>query len=536
MASGLLKAQSAPPTLFFTDLVSGPSSGGEPVSGFAGAYVTIYGNSFGATQGSSTVTLNGSSCLRVVSWGVPWLWYQKIVVQLGSTCSSGSLSVTTTSGASNNLPFTVTAGNIYFASPSGSDSNTGTSANPFQTITKCKNAVGPGGICYVENGANDTGTENYSASVVLGTACTNSSPCALVAYPGASSTIGNNSNTRGLLACANLNGCSNAAYWVVAGFTLQGSQMGADIDGVSNHRLVGNVITCPNVGDGTEAGCLQTEAGANFVTMYGNEVKNVGAGGKLYHWVYLGADGHDLTFGWNSVHDANPSSGDGRGGCRGVQIYNGSGNSYNISVHDNTVYNIRCDGLNPQSVDPTQGFVYIYNNVVYHVGTGPDPDGALANYACLFLGGSGSGALVYQNTFYDCGSRGGSSSGILTPSISMTSYNNIAVAVGSEQYVSGTGSASSLLGSKNLWSGAGSGPSQTSGNVNADPLFVSASSANFHLQSSSPAIGVGSILQLTPYDHDGLPRSNPPSIGAYEFQSGSATKPNAPTIISIVVQ
>jgi hypothetical protein len=62
-------AQTPPPVIFFTDLQSGPNSGGETIGGFSGAYVTLYGNSFGATQGSSTVTLNGSSCLRVVSWG-----------------------------------------------------------------------------------------------------------------------------------------------------------------------------------------------------------------------------------------------------------------------------------------------------------------------------------------------------------------------------------------------------------------------------------------------------------------------------------
>ena len=49
------------PRLFFTDLTSAPNSGGETVSGFSGAYVTLYGNGFGATQGTSTVTLGGAS-------------------------------------------------------------------------------------------------------------------------------------------------------------------------------------------------------------------------------------------------------------------------------------------------------------------------------------------------------------------------------------------------------------------------------------------------------------------------------------------
>src|SRR5215472_14142032 len=87
-ASCVAQASSPAPRIFFTDLDSGPNTGGESVSGFAGAYVTLYGNFFGASQGSSTVTWNGQSCLRVVSstgsyhgWGSSYLWFQKIVVQ-----------------------------------------------------------------------------------------------------------------------------------------------------------------------------------------------------------------------------------------------------------------------------------------------------------------------------------------------------------------------------------------------------------------------------------------------------------------------
>src|SRR5437660_12798186 len=90
-------AQSAAPVLFFSDLDSGPNAGGESVSGFSGAYVTLYGNFFGSAQGSSPVTLNGQNCLRVLpavgnysGWGSSSLWYQKIIVQLGSACTVGS--------------------------------------------------------------------------------------------------------------------------------------------------------------------------------------------------------------------------------------------------------------------------------------------------------------------------------------------------------------------------------------------------------------------------------------------------------------
>ncbi len=134
---GLASSQTVAPRIFFTDLTSGPNSGGETVNGFSGAYVTIYGNNFGSSQGSSTITLNGSSCMRVVSWGTSWLWYQKVVVQLGSSCSSGkfamvvngqsSTSATINVGGSTIDPatFAVRTGGIYCVSKSGSDSNSG---------------------------------------------------------------------------------------------------------------------------------------------------------------------------------------------------------------------------------------------------------------------------------------------------------------------------------------------------------------------------------------------------------------------------
>jgi hypothetical protein len=76
------------PALFFSDLTCGPATGGENGNG---VYVTIYGERFGASQGSSTVTLNGSSsALRVVNWGAGWLNMQKLVVQVMSGANSGN--------------------------------------------------------------------------------------------------------------------------------------------------------------------------------------------------------------------------------------------------------------------------------------------------------------------------------------------------------------------------------------------------------------------------------------------------------------
>lgn len=61
-----------------------------------------------------------------------------------------------------------------------------------------------------------------------------------------------------------------------------------------------------------------------------------------------------------------------------------------------------------------------------------------------------------------------------------------------------------------------------SGNINADPLFVSAP-LNLHLQPDSPCTGAGTSSGAPATDKDGVTRANPPTIGAYEGKKRAAT-------------
>ena len=54
---GVPLARAAQPTAIFTDLQSGPNAGGQNNQG---AIITIYGFGFGATRGSSTLTIGGA--------------------------------------------------------------------------------------------------------------------------------------------------------------------------------------------------------------------------------------------------------------------------------------------------------------------------------------------------------------------------------------------------------------------------------------------------------------------------------------------
>jgi hypothetical protein len=243
---------------------------------------------------------------------------------------------------------------------------------------------------------------------------------------------------------------------------------------------------------------------------------------KLYHAVYFGVANHQ-DFGWNLV-DPDPNH-TGIAGCRAVQFHttdNSGLDDSDLHVHDNIIRNAICDGLNLVTVNPDQGPVEVYNNLVYHVGTGPDPSGVQSDYACLYLNASATPttpAEVFNNTFYDCGSRGTSSGGF-NLEIKAHLQNNIVRSLSNSEpyFVSGSLGCSVATGSNNLFYGAGT-PScaNLSGTLSQDPAFVNPSGFDFHLQSGSPAHTAGVVTSAL-FDLDGnvRPSSGPFDIGAYQ--------------------
>jgi len=150
--TGALWAQQAAPQLLFTDIESGPGVGGE---GALGAFITIYGEGFGATQGSSTVTIGGQPVARVFSWeqDAAARGLDRVVVQPGPAAVSGDIVVTVAGQASNGLPFTVRTGSVYFVNQAtGNDANAGTHAQPWASIWRPRTTLAAGDIVYVEGG------------------------------------------------------------------------------------------------------------------------------------------------------------------------------------------------------------------------------------------------------------------------------------------------------------------------------------------------------------------------------------------------
>ncbi|MEP0848566.1 MAG: IPT/TIG domain-containing protein [Phycisphaerae bacterium] len=501
--------------IFFSDLTSGPASGG--YNG-GGAIVTLYGNGFGEQRGDSSVTVGGVAAADYLLWSDA-----RIAVQLGADARTGEIVVHSPSGASNGVPFTVRDGRIFCVAVNGDDGASGAFDQPWASLPHAVESVGPGDIIYAMNGVSAVSEHLSEAALSLESDGMPDAPIALLAFPGATVTVGDPGALHYGVRVAPPVGV-HTSYWVIAGLRIRGRISALDIggDGAVGWRVVGNDISCPN-GDGP-TGCFV----ASMVTemrFLGNEVHDTGVVGasKQYHAAYFTTDSNHVEVAWNHVHDNNT--------CRAIQFHSsplclpdcGPGdttgfNQYDLIVHDNLIHGDACDGIVFATVDPSQGPVEAYNNVIYDVGRGPDPSDGGASYAGIFLPGyvnngpEGTGFVeVYNNTFYDCGARGGSAAGALargeySPGLVLRLRNNIIHQPAGQPYLSEESHADLVAGDHNLWFGNGPGPAFLAANVDADPRFVDLANRDFRLGEDSPAIDAGVDVGLS-WDIIGAGRS-----------------------------
>jgi hypothetical protein len=558
-----------PPAIFFSDLISGPNSGGENVDGFSGAYVTLYGNFLGESRGASAVTWNGLNCLRVVSSGESWLWYQKIVVQLGSGCVAGpgKFVVTTVNGISNGVQFSVNSGHIYFVSTSGSDSNNGSFARPWLTLPHAVKTAGvnPGAVIYAMNGVSQTEDDgqSWNASLTMRNDwCkgTSSQPNALVAYPGAVVKIGNSGSTptfgmRYTQGNVTNGGC--AGYWTWAGIRFTGV-IAAAIGNGSYSRFVGNDVTNPQSA-GIAGGSAALDISALHTSIFGNNCHDLilQTTDRLAQGVYPSTDSNWTEFAWNVIANTK--------GRAGLQIHSSPTTGSNglvlhdIFIHDNIIHDTAEEAILVDTVDPSKGPILVYNNVIY----AGNRDGFASSSSLYFANdgdfnqsnGIGSGSVqFYNNTIYCQGGeacfRSYFSLNAGQPVLANV-RNNLIYSTGGVPYwepglatwnpggycqSSYTPSqCPNFAGSNNLvfGNGAATFTSILTNNVNVDPLLVNPGTNDFHLQPGSPAVGAGIPITGLSYDIDGRIRPSLPSIGAYEGTGG--TRPTPPSHLSAVV-
>jgi len=585
------------PVCMYQDVQTGPATGGE---GGGGTYVDVFGTNFGSSLSAITITVNGTTVTNKIYLGADNTGdRQQLGFQVPSGATgSGNIVITTAGGACSNMVFTVTTGHsIYYigsgidnvttgtaftcanfkngtagdglggsgtyTSPwtmtnvvsigmNGGGSNTGPATNA-RTPQPYYNCLSQGDTLVFLNGASFPyyGGQLY-AGLAFDSGFTAAVPTTVMARPGATVVIGGDTYVS-----TGIRDYSDE-YMVVAGLTLTGTanssnagsafsfgetSAGPDMRAVNNNGLCPDCYGSSGVIAGGYEGDISTndEILGNYVTGASCSVPTYGLSNKQYHSIYVYGNTQEVA--WNKIASV----------CtyNGIQINFASDASLgfgNFSIHDNDIEGANGAGINLATLDPTQGPINIYNNVIHHVGIQPasDSDG---NHACIASPGeapsAGSGTVnIYNNTMWDCSSdlnanNVNNASAILyfyetgQTGLTLNLVNNIVAQpaytnTGTQNvYLSTTGvSGPTLTGSNNLFYSATT-PGSTTGasaltslTIPTNPLFVSTTTpgpwTNLELQSGSPAIAAGTATLASALDFIGVTRPNPPSIGFLE--------------------
>lgn len=520
----------AAPRILYTDILSGPNTGGENNNG---TYLTLFGRGFGVSQGSSTVTINNVPVAAYKVWSD-----SKIAVQPGSAVSSGPIRVIVNGQASNaDISFTVRPGKIFFVALNGSDSTgvVGDISRPFRhaQTTFARSDFGPGDQLIVRGGTWTDTEPNFLSFLTVYGKGDPTNPMAFLGYPGEAvnidipASIATNPSAHGAFHAYN-----SLGGYTIANFNVNVNGGGSGcIDmawGSQQIRIVNNDLQGMY---GTSGGSACVGGNGRHFKVLGNKIHDNG-GSKLYHAVYFdnqqcqGTD--DIEIAYNQIYN--------QGGGRGIQIYhgtctNGTGLT-NVSVHHNIIHDIALDGILFGDNSQT-GFV-AYDNVVYN--TGVVSRQMASDYlpqspftgGCIRFNSTQLVAQVYNNTFYNCGQVEPGAIRFDNTAVQLTLRNNLV----SGAYFTGS-PPPQFTSSNNLWWSSGAAPSWDTSSVNANPLFVDPSVGNFHLTNAgasiSPAIDKGSSLVnaivSTDLDGNDRPQGNGTDIGAYESIGPTLARP-----------
>jgi len=185
------------PVLLFSDMIYGPNSGWSSTEPNKGAVITIWGKNFGDTRGDSFVTVNGvdltSDSDYAEEWGKynsPTPFLQSISFWLNNQMPSGegSISVTINGETSQEIPFTIGEGDIFFVDYTANSNGDGSLQSPWNKFKRGSiyKAIGAGDVVYFREGVmnkHESGKSNiYVPKGNL--VATKEKPIALVGYPG----------------------------------------------------------------------------------------------------------------------------------------------------------------------------------------------------------------------------------------------------------------------------------------------------------------------------------------------------------------
>ena len=507
----------ADPVLFFTDITSGPKTGGQDN---LGAFISIYGEGFGALRGSSTVRIGGTEVAKYVIWGENngvARNLDMIVIQPGAGVSTGNIVVTVDGKPSNPLPFTVRAGNIYFViedAPNASDTNPGTYAEPYETPYRQPGEMSAGDIVYIKGGTFDTMDPRYpgwDCAICFfldndpnGTA---NAPVAWIGYPGDRPVLGAPAPMRRSLFVDGV-----MQNYVIANMEFMDYGATIELRGDS-HRIIGNYA---HDGIYSNSGVIGITGDSAHYKIYGNYLRNNGEPGDKLNGsgFYLQGFGtnQDIDFGWNQIQDQR--------GARAIQVYGHIDGDFvdNVLIHDNILSGSELNNMVLGGSDGSTnilGTVHVFNNII--IGAG-DPG--------LRVNDPNGTVIIENNVLYNNGTPGlnGSNSQLYLERAGVgkiTFRNNIVYPVVPQTYVliEAPAGDAAIVANNNLYFNAGQCPDFELGCIHANPMFVNPAASDFHLQANSPAINAGANTGIVrDFEGTSRPQGAAYDIGVFEYK------------------
>jgi len=535
------------PNVLYTDILSGPTTGGE---NNMGTYLSIFGQNFGTTGLGSTVRVYinnvevGHYCSIGVCKARPDV--QQITVQVGGSPTPGTaypIKVVVNGVDSNaDHKFTPNPGRMLFVSGTGNDATAvpGDKNHPYRHVGQASTGLGawvtaqPGDtIVMLASGTTAWSDIAYGDYYFLrfnknGTAPTGvvgTGPFTLMAYPGDNVLISLPPSTS---ATGALTGVDSSVYpggrWVtIAGLRIEAGGRSGPIalqQKGDQWRIVNNELTAATgISIAKAAGIAGNGSNCYF---YGNHIHAIYgspvAGEE--HGIYLdGSGSYDIAH--NVIEDVQSGS--------GFQTYADGGNGWtfcsNVSFHHNLIHGTKKFGINLGL--NTQDNIQVYNNVVYDITlAGLRFDAAYLNAAKIYnntfaatnkdLTQNGAGVIENDSTFLISGTVGAldMENNIFIPSDSSIRYS------GGGDSIGGPVGGNYGKVAHNLYFGGSNITSFDSAPVLGDPAFVTPGS-NYHLKLGSKAKDVGSSsvssLVTTDYDILARPQGAGFDIGAYEY-------------------
>lgn len=521
----------AAPVIFYTDITSGPNTGGENNNGI---YLSIFGKGFGTTRGTSKVYINN---VEVASYKV---WSDTMVsIQPGVSVSTGAIRVNVNGENSNtDHTFTVRPGKIYFLAndnpengPAGNDATgvVGDITKPFRNVQDTYQSAGfAAGDFIVMRGGNwvDYGSGPRFVKLVISKNGTASTPITFMGYPGENVVIDLSQEGEKKAFGSYLNGGEVLNYFNIVDIDLSkglGTSCCVMTEAGGGTWEYFRVVNMDVTGGACGAGMSNSIFGVgmnNYSKYLGVRVHDTDPNceANKHHLFYLHDKAHDIEVGWSGFYNQSPISGSYAFQLNDDDERTGNETLYNITVHDSLFYNTR------RGVVISRGSgrgIKFYNNIFYNTATDTS-----INDGGIHINNVIAEVEIYNNTFYGQGSNAMAITFEDAASV-LVKNNIIMTATPTENYynVSTGFDTNKITAANNIWYGSSQAvPSWDINAINKDPLFVdpTAPARNFYLQLDSPAIDAG-ISTSVARDMDGTlrPQGGAHDIGAYEYCSSN---------------